>query len=42
MTTQPISSHPPKKEAALRRKLYRRAVVDAFRKLNPRWMVRNP
>jgi len=26
----------------LRRELYQRAVADAFIKLNPRWMVRNP
>ncbi len=42
MTTKPISSYPQKKQATLHRKLYRRAVVDAFRKLDPRWMVRNP
>jgi K+-transporting ATPase ATPase B chain len=42
MATQPISSHPQKKQAGLRRNLYRRASVDAFKKLNPRWMVRNP
>jgi K+-transporting ATPase ATPase B chain len=42
MTIQPISSHPDKKQTAIRRELYRRAVVDAFKKLDPRWMVRNP
>jgi K+-transporting ATPase ATPase B chain len=42
MTTQPISSHPEKKTAAIRRALTQHAVVDAFKKLNPRWMVRNP
>lgn len=31
-----------KKSQDLRHELYRRAVVDAFIKLNPRWMVRNP
>lgn len=31
-----------RKQSDLRRELYRRAVVDAFIKLNPRWMVRNP
>jgi len=31
-----------KKQPFTRRQLYRRAVVDAFIKLNPRWMVRNP
>ena len=30
------------KSKDLRRELYRRAVVDAFIKLDPRWMVRNP
>ena len=42
MTTQPISSNPEKKQIALRRDLYRRTVVHAFIKLDPRWMVRNP
>jgi K+-transporting ATPase ATPase B chain len=42
MTIQPISPHPAKKQAALRPKLYRRAALDAFKKLDPRWMVRNP
>jgi K+-transporting ATPase ATPase B chain len=42
MTTQPISSHSDKKRTALRRELYRRAALDAFKKLDPRWMVRNP
>ena len=32
----------PKKQSDSRRELYRRAAVDAFIKLNPRWMVRNP
>lgn len=31
-----------KKQQALRRELYRRAFLDSFRKLDPRWMVRNP
>ncbi len=31
-----------KKQSAFRSEIYRRAVVDSFRKLNPRWMVRNP
>ena len=30
------------KSKDLRRELYRRAAVDAFIKLDPRWMVRNP
>ena len=31
-----------KKQSTHRRKLYRRAVLDSFAKLDPRWMVRNP
>lgn len=31
-----------KKQQDLRRELYQRAFVDTFRKLDPRWMVRNP
>ncbi len=31
-----------KKQPFIGRQLYRRAIVDAFVKLNPRWMVRNP
>ncbi|HEX8992707.1 MAG TPA: potassium-transporting ATPase subunit KdpB [Anaerolineales bacterium] len=31
-----------KKQAAFRGEIYRRAVIESFRKLNPRWMVRNP
>jgi K+-transporting ATPase ATPase B chain len=30
------------KKQQLRRNVYRQAVIDAFVKLNPRWMVRNP
>ena len=41
MTSQPIVSH-SKKPTSIRSQLIRRAVVDAFRKLNPRWMIRNP
>ncbi len=32
----------PKKQTRFRGELYQRAGVDAFIKLNPRWMVRNP
>jgi K+-transporting ATPase ATPase B chain len=32
----------PKKQPGGRRQLYRRALIEAFRKLDPRWMVRNP
>ncbi len=31
-----------RKQNRFRRELYQRAVIDAFIKLNPRWMVRNP
>jgi K+-transporting ATPase ATPase B chain len=31
-----------KKQSSLGRELYQRAIVNAFVKLNPRWMVRNP
>ena len=33
---------PTEKQIATRSALYRRAVIDSFVKLNPRWMVRNP
>jgi K+-transporting ATPase ATPase B chain len=42
MATLPISPQFEKKDAAAGRKLYQRAILDAFRKLNPRSMVRNP
>ena len=41
MTTQSIPSHAPQ-PAGQRRLLISRAVTDAFRKLDPRWLVRNP
>ncbi|MBE7550320.1 MAG: potassium-transporting ATPase subunit KdpB [Anaerolineales bacterium] len=31
-----------KTQAQIKQALYRRAIVDAFRKLDPRWQVRNP
>ncbi len=31
-----------KKTTTFRSEIYRRAIVDSFRKLNPRWMVKNP
>jgi K+-transporting ATPase ATPase B chain len=31
-----------KKQPRLGQRVYRRAVIDAFLKLNPRWMIRNP
>jgi K+-transporting ATPase ATPase B chain len=33
---------PIKKKSVFQRKLYQRAILDSFIKLNPRWMVRNP
>ena len=41
MTTQPILPQ-SKKPNGIRRQMMQRAVIDSFRKLNPRWMVRNP
>jgi len=41
MTAQPVSPNPKGKSGA-RTALYRRALIDAFKKLNPAWMVRNP
>jgi potassium-transporting ATPase ATP-binding subunit len=48
-STPYIKAHPPEKEEispkrqlGARRQLYRRAFIDAFKKLDPRWMVRNP
>jgi len=32
----------PKRQSHARWQLYRRAFIDAFRKLDPRWMLRNP
>jgi len=32
----------PRKQPGLGHQLYRQAIIDAFLKLNPRWMVRNP
>ncbi len=42
MTTQPVVPQPKKRSSAYQRALYSRAIVDAFKKLNPRGMVRNP
>jgi len=33
---------PAKRRPGTRRQLYRRALIDALKKFNPRWMVRNP
>ena len=41
MVSQTTASH-SNKPAGARRQLLQRAAIDAFRKLNPRWMVRNP
>jgi K+-transporting ATPase ATPase B chain len=35
-------SETAKKNPHLGRRLYRRAILEAFLKLNPRWMIRNP
>jgi K+-transporting ATPase ATPase B chain len=32
----------PRRQPGARRRLYRRALIDALRKLDPRWMLRNP
>jgi K+-transporting ATPase ATPase B chain len=32
----------PKRQLGARRQIYRRAFIDAFKKLDPRWMLRNP
>jgi K+-transporting ATPase ATPase B chain len=37
-----MTQNKSKKQISLRRELYQRAIIDAFIKLNPRWMVRNP
>src|SRR4030042_5985373 len=43
---RPVSRHSLEradlKKQQLGRNIYRQAVIDAFIKLNPRWMVRNP
>ncbi|MCB0002157.1 MAG: potassium-transporting ATPase subunit KdpB [Anaerolineae bacterium] len=41
MTTQPVLPQ-ARKPTGMRRQMMQRAVADSFRKLNPRWMVRNP
>jgi K+-transporting ATPase ATPase B chain len=41
-TTEGQAITPSKKPSRLGKRLYRRAVVEAFIKLNPRWMIRNP
>ncbi|HEX7364807.1 MAG TPA: potassium-transporting ATPase subunit KdpB [Dehalococcoidia bacterium] len=40
--TPPKKAVLTRKQPGLRRQIYRRALVDAFKKLNPRTMVRNP
>jgi len=32
----------PHKEPGATRRMYQRAIVDAFAKLDPRWMIHNP
>jgi K+-transporting ATPase ATPase B chain len=49
-STSDFQAQPPEKAATTylkkdpyaRQQLYRRAFIDAFRKLDPRWMLRNP
>ncbi len=41
-TTEGLAVTPSKKPLRLGQRLYRRAIIDAFFKLNPRWMIRNP
>jgi K+-transporting ATPase ATPase B chain len=40
--TEKTTTTYPKRQSHTRWQLYRRAFIDAFRKLNPRWMLRNP
>jgi K+-transporting ATPase ATPase B chain len=39
---EPTNTAELKRPSSLQRKVYLQAVIDAFVKLNPRWMVRNP
>ena len=41
-STEGTATAYPKKQPRLGRQIYRQAIIDAFVKLNPRWMVRNP
>ena len=41
-TTEGSAMTHSKKQPRLGQRLYRRAIIDAFLKLNPRWMIRNP
>jgi len=38
---EPTNTAELKRPSGLQRKVYLQAVIDAFVKLNPRWMVRN-
>src|SRR4030042_1808061 len=40
--TEKATTTYPKRQSHARWQLYRRAFIDAFRKLDPRWMIRNP
>ena len=42
LNIEPTNTIELKRPAGLQRKVYLHAVIDAFVKLNPRWMVRNP
>ena len=41
-TTEGLAMTHSKRQSRLGQRLYRRAIIDAFLKLNPRWMIRNP
>jgi potassium-transporting ATPase ATP-binding subunit len=41
-TTESLAMTPSKKQPRPGQRLYRRAIIEAFFKLNPRWMIRNP
>jgi K+-transporting ATPase ATPase B chain len=41
-TTEGLAMTHSKKQPRLGQRVYRRAIIDAFLKLNPRWMLRNP
>jgi K+-transporting ATPase ATPase B chain len=41
-TTEGVVMTHPKKQPRLGQRVYRRAIIDSFLKLNPHWMIRNP
>jgi len=42
LKTEPSTPIELKRPSGLKGKVYFQATIDAFVKLNPRWMVRNP